>query len=149
MTREEFIQILEKKGYSYNIERDKLVVTFKGFVDLESLTSLPPGVVFKNRGVVYLRSLKTLPPGVVFKNSGNVALNSLESLPPSVVFENGGDVGLISLESLPPGVVFKNRGRVYLESLMGGWFNNWKGNIDGVDSQGLLNLMIKRGIFEI
>ncbi len=147
MTREEFIQILEKKGYSYKIEGDKLVVTFKGFVDFESLTSLPPGVEFKNRGGVYLRLLKTLPPGVKFKNGGDVDLGALTSLPPGVEFKNGDNVFLESLKTLPPGVVFKNGGTVYLESLIGGWFNDWKGNIDGVDSQELLNLMIKRGMF--
>ncbi len=109
MTREEFIKVLEKEGYSYKIEGDKLVVTFKG--------------------IVYLESLKSLPPGVQFKNGGNVWGNSLESL--------------------PPGVVFKNGGTVYLISLIGGWFKDWKGNMDGVDSKGLLNLMIKKGIFQI
>jgi hypothetical protein len=109
MTREEFIKVLEEEGYFYKIEGDKIVVTFKGNVWLNSLKSLPLGVVFQNEGWVWLNSLK----------------------------------------SLPPGVEFKNRGSVDLESLIGGWFNNWKGNIDGVDRKGLLNLMIKRGIFEI
>ena len=88
MTREEFIEILKKEGYSYKIEGDKLVVT------------------------------------------GN------------------GDVWLDSLTSLPPGVVFKNRGRVYLRSLTGRWFDEWTGNIEGIDSKRLLNVMIKQGVFE-
>jgi hypothetical protein len=45
--------------------------------------------------------------------------------------------------------VFNNKGDVNLESLIGGWFNNWKGNIDGVDSKRMLNFMIKKGIFQI
>ena len=63
MTREEFIQVLEERGYSHKIEGDKLVVTYRGNVLLGSLKSLPPDVEFKNKGGVYLRSLKTLPPG--------------------------------------------------------------------------------------
>ena len=77
MTREEFIEILKKEGYSYKIEGDKLVVTGNGDVWLDSLTSLPPGVVFKNKGDVYLYSLTSLPPGVEFKNGGNADLKSL------------------------------------------------------------------------
>ena len=80
MTREEFIDILERKGYSYELEGDKIVVTGKGDVYLQSLETLPSGVVFNNGGYVYLESLKTLPPGVVFKNRGDVYLNSLISL---------------------------------------------------------------------
>jgi hypothetical protein len=28
------------------------------------------------------------------------------------------------------------------------WFNDWKGNMEGIDSKRLLNLMIKQGVFE-
>ena len=87
MTREEFIARLDEKGYSYEIEGDKIIVTYKGYVDLNALTSLPPGVVFNNKG------------------------------------------------------------DVYLESLVGGWFEDWQGNIKGIDSKRLLNMMIKRGMF--
>ena len=127
MTREEFIELLEGKGYSYEIEGDKLVVTYKGHV--------------------YLISLKILPPGVEFKNGGDVRLNSLQTISPGVEFNNGGDVYLYSLQTLPPGVEFKNRGPVNLGSLIGGWFEDWSGNIEGVDRNKLLNLMIKREMF--
>jgi hypothetical protein len=147
MTREEFIKVLDDKGYSYEIEGNKIVV-IGGYVGLESLTSLPPGVVFRNRGDVYLDSLTSLPPGVVFENRGNVYLRSLTSLPRGVVFRNGGYVYLESLTSLPPGVEFNNGGGVYLESLIGGYFNDWKGNIDGIDEKILLNKMISLGLFE-
>ena len=108
MTREEFIKQLDKKRYSYKMSGDKIVVTDEGGVNLESLTSLPPGVVFRNRGAV----------------------------------------SLDSITSLPPGVEFKNRGNVYLRSLIGGWFSDWKGNIEGIDAKRLLNVMIKQGVFE-
>ena len=147
MTQEEFIGVLDEKGYSYKIEGDKLVVTRKGYVDLNSLTSLPPDVVFNNGGGVNLRSLTSLPPDVVFNNVLDVNLNSLTSLPPDVEFKNGGGVDLYSLTSLPPGVEFNNGGSVYLRSLIGGGFEHWSGNIDGIYNKMLLNLMIKQGVF--
>ena len=107
MTREEFIKELEKGGYSYDIDGDKIVVTGMnpstakhkhwseiGSVNLDSLKTLPPGVVFKNEGSVDLSSLKTLPPGVKFSNRGRVFLKHLETIPPGVGFNNRGDVQL-------------------------------------------------------
>ena len=108
MTQEEFINVLDRKDYSYKIEGDLIVVTYKNTVDLESLTSLPPGVEFRN----------------------------------------GGYVVLPSLTSLPSGVVFSNKGEVNLGYLIGRWFKEWKGNIEGIASKRLLNVMIKQGIFE-
>ena len=146
-SQEKFIKKLKREDYPYEIEGDKVVVTDRRSVDLESLTSLPPGVVFKNKSYVNLESLTSLPPGVEFKNGGNVYLNSLTSLPPGVVFKNEGEVILDSLTSLPSGVVFENGGDVNLGSLIGDYSNRWSGNIKGVDSKRLLNSMIKQGIF--
>ena len=146
MTNEEFIKILDKKGYSYEIEGDKIIVTGRN-VSLNFPTSLPPGVVFKNVGTVELRSLTSLSTGVEFKNGGDVDLDSLTSLPPDVVFRNRGDVRLESLTSISPDVVFRNKGDVDLKSLAGGWFKDWSGNIDGIDSKRLLSLMINKGVF--
>jgi len=133
MTQEAFIKVLKKKGYSYKIEGDKLVVRNEGDVYLNALTSLLPDVKFRNGGDVYLYALTSLPPGVVFRNEGDVYLNALTSLLPDVKFRNGGDV--------------------YLDALIGGsipygWFKKWKGNIEGIDSKRLLNFMISKGIFE-
>jgi hypothetical protein len=127
MTQKEFIKVLNRENYSYEIEGDKIIVTSKGYVYLNSLTSLPPGVEFRNGEGVYLRSLTSLPPGVEFRNGEYVELRALTSLPPGVEFKNGGDV--------------------LLRDLIGGWFNNWKGNIEGIDSKMLLNKMIKDGMF--
>ena len=77
MTREEFIEILDVEGYPYKMEGDKIIVTYKGYVALLSLTSLPPGVVFKNEGDVILNALTSLPPGVGFNNGGDVYLGYL------------------------------------------------------------------------
>ena len=148
MTREEFIKVLEEKDYSYEIEGDRIVVTDKRNVWLNDLTSLPPGVEFRNEGWVYLDSLTSIPPGVAFRNDGDVYLNALTSLPPDVEFKNGGDIDLRDLTSIPPGVEFKNRGNVFLESLTGDWFNKWKGNIEGINNKRLLNMMIYKGLFE-
>ena len=127
MTQEEFIEILDREGYSYEIEGDKIVVTHEGDVNLNLITSLPPGVEFKNGGDVKLYPITSLLPGVEFKNGGDVYLNSLTSLPPGVVFKNADDVNL--------------------NSLIGGWFRGWKGNIKGIDSKRLLNLMISKEMF--
>lgn len=127
MTREEFIRILKEKRY-YKIEGDRIVVTRKGDVFLPILTSLPPGVEFKNEGGVFLPSLTSLPSGVVFSNEGSVRLNVLTSI--------------------SPGTEFKNLGYVDLYALIGGWFEEWKGNIEGIGSKRLLNFMISRKIFE-
>ena len=88
MTQEEFIKVLNREKYSYEIEGDKIIVTSKGNVYLDSLTSLPSGVEFNNGG------------------------------------------------------------GVDLESIIGGWLYQWKGNIEGIDSKRLLNLMISKGVFE-
>ncbi len=64
-----------------------------------------------------------------------------------VVLERGG-VDLDSLKSLPPGVEFRNGDDVNLYSIIGGWFFEWKGNIEDIDSKSLLNLMISKGVFE-
>ena len=127
MTQEEFIKVLDKKEYSYEIEGDKIVVKY--FYGL------------------WLNSLETLPHDVEFNNGGDVYLDSLKTLPPGVEFNNGGDVRLVSLKTLPPGVEFNNGGDVYLDDIIGGYFDEWKGNIEGIDSKRLLNVMIKQGVF--
>ena len=127
MTQEAFIKVLDREGYSYKIEGDKIIVTREGTVNLDTLTSLPLGVEFRNKGSVYLNALTYLPPGVVFKN--------------------GLEVYLAALTSIPPDVEFKNGGLVRLDSLVGGYFHKCKGNIKGIDSKRLLNVMIKRGMF--
>jgi len=128
MTREEFIKILEEKGYPYEIVGNKVIVSHKEDIDLSDLTSLPPGVVFENGEDVDLKSLTSIPPGVEFRNRYDVYLSSLTSLPPGVEFKNGRDVGL--------------------PSIVGGWFCFWKGNIPGIGKNRLLNKMISLGLFE-
>jgi len=149
MTREAFIKVLKGKRYSYKAEGNKVVVNhYYGNVDLDDLTSLPPGVEFRNEGSVRLMSLTSLPSGVVFENRDNVVLSFLTSLPSDAEFRNGAGVFLSSLSSIPPGVEFNNGSNIYLEFLTGGLFSDWEGNIEGVDSKRLLNKMISLGLFE-
>ena len=167
MKKEEFIKVLKKEGYSYEIEGDKILVTYQGSVHLGSLKTLPPGVEFRNGGGVGLRSLETLPPGVEFRNGGGVGLYSLKTLPPGVTFRNRGtvflrslktipsgvefsnseNVNLSALKTLPPGVEFMNGGSVYFGGILGGWLEEWEGNIEGVDGKRILNLMTNKGLF--
>ena len=127
MTREAFIEELDDNGYYYKIEGDKIVVTHKGNAFLNSLTSISPGVVFNNEGGVFLKSLKSLPHDMGFNNRGDIHLDSLTSLPRDVVFNNRDDI--------------------FLSYLIGRWFNFWKGNIEGIDPNRLLNKMIELGLF--
>ena len=83
-------------------------------------------LVVTHFGLVDLRYLEALPSGIEFKNKGNVYLNSLQTL--------------------PQGIEFKNRGDVNLTSLIGGWFDDWKGNIRGIESNRVLNRMISLGV---
>ena len=130
MTREEFIEELEERGYSYEIEEDKLIVTEEGAVHLGFIESIPPDVEFRNAGKVAFVELKTLPSGVVFRNAGHVYLKLLETIPPGVEFKNRGSVWLCSLKSLR------------------GYLKDWEGNIEGVDPNELFNKMIELGLFD-
>ena len=64
-----------------------------------------------------------------------------------IVDTEDGDVDLYSFKRLPHGVEFNNEGRVLLVSLIGGWFDAWEGNIEGIDPKRLLNVMISKGMF--
>ena len=147
MKKEEFIEVLKRNNYLYEIQGDKIIVTHDGYVDLGFLETIPPGVEFRNRGSVDLSDLKTIPPGVEFRNGGDVWLSALKTIPPGVEFKNGGHVNLRSLEVIHPGVEFRNGGNVYLGGILGGWLNRWEGNIEGVDGKRLLNLMTNKELF--
>jgi len=127
MTREAFIEVLEEKRYSYKLEGGKIVVTSRGGIDLNYITSLPEEVVFKNGGDVFLNAIKNLPSGIEFGSDGNVFLDSLISI--------------------TPGVEFRNWTHPRMDYLFKGWFYNWKGNINGIQPNRLLNKMIAIGMF--
>jgi hypothetical protein len=128
MTREAFIEVLEEKRYSYKLEGGKIVVTSRGGIDLNYITSLPEEVVFKNGGDVFLNAIKNLPSGIEFGSDGDVFLDSLISI--------------------TPGVEFRNWTHPRMYYLFNGWFYRWEGNIDGIQSNRLLNKMISIGLFD-
>jgi hypothetical protein len=129
MTQEEFIKLLNRNGYSYEMEGDKIIVTAVRDIWLNSIQSIPPNVVFNNRGNVLLDSITSIPYGVEFNNGGIVSLDAIVSISPVVKFNN---TGVISLRSLTGNDLFRE----------------WQGNIEGIHSTRLANLMISKKIFE-
>jgi len=151
MTREEFIEILENKNYPFKEEGGKIIVTYSsayGYVDLGGLSNIPSGVVFDNSGSVNLEGIDRIPEGTVFTNGGEIFLEGLEDISPGVVFNNGKDIYLPSVKSISPAIEFNNYGNIYLSFLIGGWFDHWRGNIEGIDPKRLLNKMISLGLFD-
>jgi hypothetical protein len=130
MTGEEFIVELESKGYSYSI-------------------SIGGNIIVKGADSVFLQTITSLPSGVTFKNIFDVYLDSVTNISPGVRFENGWNVIMRSIENIPPGVSFDNRGDIYLDSLIkGGFLRNWEGNIEGINYKRLINKMISIGLFD-
>ena len=146
MTREEFIKVLDERGYSYKIEGDKLIVTYKGTVHISEIESIPSDVVFDNRHHVYLRSLKTLPPDTVFNNRGDVELWDLEELPSGTVFNNTGTVNF-RIDNIPTSTVFNGKG-IFFDGMKNWTYGEWRNKIEGISFSRLLNLMIKQGVFQ-
>jgi hypothetical protein len=131
MTREEFKKFLDKKKYSYREEGNRIIVTHGSPLILDSLESLPPDVEFATRGkITFGDFLSEIPPGTVFSNTGYVNFKS-----PTAI---------------PPGVIFMNRGGVWFDKFSKhmGWFENWKGNIEGIGIKRLLNKMVDLGLFD-
>jgi hypothetical protein len=141
MTQEEFIEILDNEGYSYEIVGDRIVVTEKGNVHLVASK-------FTEGDDVYFYIIDSIPPGVIFKNKGLLNLSSLEKIPDDVEFRNIGDIDLGSIHTseISSKFLFKNTGSISFSNKY--WSNKWEGNIEGIDNKRLLNLMIKDGVFE-
>jgi len=140
MTREKFIEILNREEYSYEIQGDKIVVTDKEDVHLV-------GSSFKKEDEVYIEIIHSIPDGVIFKNRGLLNLGSLEKIPEDVEFRNTGDLWLsgISTSEIPPGFLFKNAGSIDFSNEH--WDHEWSGNIEGINDKRLMDLMIKHGMF--
>jgi hypothetical protein len=170
MTQEEFIKVLESKGYEYDISGDSIIINEgdkkNNIVSLEKIDSMPSDVEFsKNCVGVRLNNLKELPPRVYFNNSSYVNLESLEYINTEVEFNNGAMIHLDSLKELNTNVKFNNRGYVAfnaLEKISPDFeFNNdgnvyfrnfstktWDYSIDGINSTRLLNFVISKGLLE-
>jgi hypothetical protein len=132
MTNEEFINVLDEKGYSHEIEGDKLIVintNHNGIVnpsiDLQEITSIPPNVIFNNSGYVFLTKLTSIPPNVTFNNRRYIDLRNCLKIDSSVIFNN--------------------EGSIFVDKLI---TDKWEGNIKGIGSNRLFKLMISKGLFE-
>jgi hypothetical protein len=83
---------------------------------------------------------------IVIDQKESVWLHHAYSLPPKVEFRNVRHVFLNRVQHIPSGVEFNNEGKVGLDSLIGGYIDEWAGNIPDIESKKLLNLMIKKNI---
>ena len=162
MTREEFIKVLDREDYTYEIEGDKIIVTggnSDGYVSLRWIQSIPSGVEFRNEGSVDLESVEEIPADTVFnnhyRNRNGVYLRSIKSVPPGLKFNRYSDIYLDSLEVLEPGVEFNNYlGDIHSNIFGNKWFSSLKVSkvfygLNSINNIRLLNLMIKRGIFKV
>lgn len=135
MTRDQFIEVLNLVGYSFETEGNKIIINHEGDVYLQKIDKIPSDIEFRNGSpaspaAVYLTSLKIVPPNVIFNN-------------------NYGNVYLDNVEKISPGVEFRNIGNLYLRSLFGGWvfWRESEAKIHDISLIRLLNLMIKKGLF--
>ena len=155
MTREAFIEILKKKGYSYKLEGDKIVITHgKKGTGLDNhiyLDDLVPDIIFANKGMVKLEdNITSLPYGLEFRNGGEISGSNLEEIEYPLIFQNRGTIQFHRLEKINPGVVFNNKGDVYIKNI--GAIERkarpvgYKKLLEGISDKRLLNLMIKRGL---
>jgi hypothetical protein len=143
MSREEFIEILEDKGYSYEMEGDKIIITHGGMVSL--LYSIPvpldSKVEFRNDEHVDLNNATELPENIVFNNTNDVFLGSLKNLPKGIKFQNTNDVFLgMNLEDLPSWLEFDNGNYVWLGNVN---TYKWGCKISGIKGPKIINLLIK------
>lgn len=170
MTREEFIEVLDKEGYSHEIDGDKIIVKKDDNSDREGhilkITSIPSNIIFKCEGNLIFPYLTSLADGIEFRNNGRVSLREMKSIPSDIKFNNKGSVWAEELENIPTGFEFRNEGAIFLKNIRsipsGVKFNNdggvyintytsinpWRGDsIDGIDNKRLVNLLIKQGMF--
>jgi len=116
MTREEFIEKLDRERYSYKIEGDKVILMgrrkypYSIWLDCEYI---PDNIIFKNNGDVILDRLMKLPPNTKFLNTGVVELRELltiDDIPETVVFGDGvtdlGHINSIIGDTNVPGINF-------------------------------------------
>ena len=124
MTREEFIEALEKGGitFSYSEGGERIVVNWDNqYINLEYLgiTSLPPDVTFENAGSLRLGEVAQLPEGTVFNNYGSVVGEEITRIPRGTKF--GKEVRTVLIKS----------GTIYFH------------NIDGINYGDLLTATFK------
>ena len=147
MTREDFIEQLDKDKITYNILGSDIEITgsnglaYKWNVAINQIDTLPSGVIFNNKGNVHIMFLQEIPEGVQFNNGGNIVLGSYDQgikIHPSTVFNNGKSKIMIGYQ----------RGGSYMFNTSGDWGESWKGSIDDINTKRLFSLMVKREVFQ-
>ena len=130
MTKQEF---LKKTGLTEDQFYGK--ETYQGYLDLESLTSIPEGFNPTVGGSLYLRSLTSIPEGFNPTVGGYLDLRSLTSIPEGFNPTVGGYLDLESLTSIPEG--FKKSDYEQKEIPFMEWKKNGKHFIlaDGIFSE--------------
>lgn len=84
MTREEFIEALDRQRIHHMEEEGRLIVGrisrngYVSFYDL-GINSMPPDVTFENSGNLQLGDLKEIPEGVFFDNGNYIYWNNANS----------------------------------------------------------------------
>ena len=83
MTRESFIEALDRKKIHHTEEDGRLIVGrispgYISFYDL-GIDSMPPDVTFENSGHLQLGDLKKIPEGVFFDNEGYIYWRDVNS----------------------------------------------------------------------
>jgi hypothetical protein len=143
MTREEFIDLLKDKGYSYEIEGDRIIITHGGMVAILLSVPIPLNlkVEFRNDEHVDLNNATELPEDIVFNNTNDVFLGSLKNLPKGIKFQNTNDVFIgMNLEDLPSWLEFNNGNYVWLGNVN---TFKWDCKISGIRGAKIINLLIK------
>ena len=86
---------------------------------------------------------------IIVNDDGPLAFSFLDKgIPPGVIFKNGGFVTLGKTRIIDPSVEFHNSGVVIFDLDGLRYIHNWDGNIEGINDKKMLNLMIKKGIFQ-
>jgi len=146
MTREEFIDQLDKDKITYNLLGSDIEITgsnglaYKWNVGISHVKALPSGVIFNNKGNVHIPDLQEIPEGVQFNNGGNIVLGLYEQgikIHPSTVFNNGKSKIMIGYQ----------RGGKYMFNTSDDWGESWDGSIDDINTKRLFKLLVKRGVF--
>jgi hypothetical protein len=141
MTREAFIAYLESRNIDFELSTSgMIVITHKEEVRLNhEVDEIPSDVEFRNPSQVRGSWVKVVNPNVIFNMQGKYGASATVWLP--------------DVEKIYPGVEFHNNGSCILKVLERpkisnvSFFRHWDGNIEGVDSNRLLNAMIKRELF--
>ena len=116
MRRDTFMDFLDKEEYSFTEQGNKIIIDDPSLFDAD-ISSIPPGVIFRNGGDVYLDYVTSIPKGTEFENAGHVFVQGAISLSEGIKFRNRGDVNMESIRSFDVDIIFKNSGDLKFDLL--------------------------------